>query len=67
MHNPELRTALPLFDKTGDSYVWTEHPENYSDKVGIQFDCFVAPGIGSGYAFEGDGTYILDVSKIEKA
>ena len=67
MHSPELRTALPLCDEIGDSYVLTENPENYSDRVGNQYDCFVAPGIGSSYAFEGDDNYILDVSKIEKS
>jgi hypothetical protein len=55
-----------LFEETGDSYVMTENPEDYSDIVGIKFDCLMAPGIGSVYDFVGDGTYKLDVSKIEK-
>lgn len=55
-----------LFEKTGDSYEMTENPENYSENVGIKFDCLIAPGVGSGYDFVGDGAYILDVSKIEK-
>jgi len=55
-----------LFEETGDSYEMTENPENYSENVGIKFDCLIAPGVGSGYDFIGDGTYILDVSKIEK-
>lgn len=55
-----------LFEERGDSYTLTENPEGYTDDVGIKFDCILAPGIGSGYDFEGDGTYRLAVSKIEK-
>ena len=55
-----------LFEETGDSYEMTENPEKYSESVGIKFDCLLSSGVGSGYDFVGDGSYILDVSKIEK-
>lgn len=57
---------IQLFEETGDSYELTQNPEIYSENVGIKFDCLMAPGVGSGYDFVGDGAYILDVSKIEK-
>jgi hypothetical protein len=55
-----------LFDETGDTYCIVENPDGYTEKIGIRFDCLMAPGINSGYEFEGDGTYQLDVSKIIK-
>lgn len=60
------RFETELFEETGDSYEMTENPENYSEDVGIKFDCLMAPGVGSGYDFVGDGAYVLDLSKIEK-
>ena len=55
-----------LFEETGDSYDITENPENCSENVVIKYDCLIAPGIDSDYDFEGDGSYILDMSKIER-
>jgi hypothetical protein len=55
-----------LFEETGDSYSLVETPEAYQDDIGIKFDCLPAPGVDSGYAFEGDGAYELNIAMIEK-
>ncbi|MFH2047005.1 MAG: hypothetical protein ABIK92_17895 [Pseudomonadota bacterium] len=55
-----------LFDETGDSYSITDNPDDFTEQIGIKFDCLMAPGVNSGYEFEGDGTYTLEISKILK-
>ncbi len=55
-----------MFEETGDSYQMVENPEQFAEQIGIAYDCLEAPGIGSGYDFEGDGTYVLDLSKVER-
>lgn len=60
------KTETELFEETGDSYLIAEKPENYTEKVGIKFDCLMAPGIDTGYDFTGDGVYKLDISKISR-
>ena len=56
-----------VFEETGDSFVIAEYPDQFKERVGITFDCLIAPGLGSEYDFVGDGSYILDISKIQKA
>ena len=53
-------------EEIGDPYDIMDAPENFTQEVGIRFDCLLAPGIGSGYDFIGDGVYVLDVSLIRK-
>jgi hypothetical protein len=55
-----------LWDETGDSYEILNRYEQVVAELGARFDFFSAPGIDTGFDFEGDGAYVLDLSKVER-
>ena len=55
-----------IWEETGDSYEIMNRHEAVIEELGIRFDFLTAPGIDTGYDFQGDGAYCLDLSKIER-
>lgn len=55
-----------IWEETGDSYEIMKRHEAVTDELGIRFDFLTAPGVDTGYDFQGDGSYYLDLSDIER-
>ena len=55
-----------LWDETGDSYEIINRHDQAVEELGMRFDFFSAPGVDSGYDFEGDGAYVLDLSQVAR-
>ncbi len=55
-----------LWEETGDSYEIINAHGAAVEELGVRFGFLFAAGVGSGYDFEGDGAYVLDMSLVER-
>lgn len=55
-----------IWEETGDSYEIINRHDVVVQELGIRFDFLTAPGTGTGYDFQGDGAYYLDLSAVER-
>jgi len=55
-----------IWEETKDSYNFFERYDSVVKELGIKFNYIISPGVNSGYDFEGDGDYVLDMSLIQK-
>lgn len=55
-----------LWEETNDSYEIVNRLDQVAAELGARFDFLDAPGVESGYDFQGDGAYVLDLSMVAR-
>ncbi len=55
-----------IWEETKDTYQFIERYDAVVKELGIKYNFAISPGVGSGFDFVGDGSYVLDISLIQK-
>lgn len=55
-----------IWEETKDTYQFIERYDAVAKELDIKYNFAISPGVGSGFDFVGDGSYVLDISLVQK-